>query len=159
MQYYESSVGEWLTIQVIQTTADGINYYYIENLTPKTRYIFHLSILYNTESEVFLWPPDNRFTFRTLGDRPTTPGTPVLQHLRGDVYQVAWDPSKENGGVIELYSLEGRQASGNEPYISQNDKSDYTNSTTGTSSISPTSQEWTIFYNGTGKNIMLYIFY
>ena len=33
---------------------------------------------------------------------------PIIQHLRRDVYQVTWDPSRENGAHIELYSLEGK---------------------------------------------------
>ncbi|XP_075227577.1 receptor protein-tyrosine kinase sevenless [Lycorma delicatula] len=148
MQYYDVSAAEWLSVPVTNSTNDGINYYFVEKLSPKTRYMFRLNILYSSEADIFLWPPDNRFTFRTLGDRPAAPGIPVLHHLRGDVYQVAWEPSKENGGIIELYCLEGRQGNGNEQQP-QFEKQEYNNLTTIATMSTTASQEWSIYYNGT----------
>lgn len=44
------------------------------------------------------------------GDRPTRPGRPVMQHLSSGAYQVAWEPSKDNGAAIDAYILEGKLA-------------------------------------------------
>lgn len=35
---------------------------------------------------------------------------PVLQQLPGGIYQVTWEPSRDNGAPIVLYWLEGKRA-------------------------------------------------
>lgn len=45
--------------------------YYITSLLPRTRYTFYLSLRYNYK-EKFIWPFDERFTFKTLGKQMET---------------------------------------------------------------------------------------
>lgn len=54
----------------------------------------------------YVWPRKKRFVFGTLTNRPSAPGKPTIDHLRGDVHQVTWTPAHNNGALIEEYSLE-----------------------------------------------------
>lgn len=79
------------------------------------------------------------------GDRPSRPGTPVIQHLRRDVYQVTWEKSRDNGAEIDFYILEGRfrtvwrtKREANHT-LQDSNKVDL--------------DEWIIYYNGTGETI------
>ncbi|XP_069689840.1 proto-oncogene tyrosine-protein kinase ROS isoform X2 [Periplaneta americana] len=105
IQFREAGSGNWNSL--LQESEDT-TVYFVEHLLPKTHYIFRLSLIYPHSSIPYIWPPDERFTYESLGDCPSPPGIPVVQHLRRDVYQVIWDPSRENGAHIELYSLEGK---------------------------------------------------
>ncbi|XP_037919299.1 protein sevenless isoform X2 [Hermetia illucens] len=78
----------------------------VQNLEPKTSYKFFFRLYYAKRDIAYFWPTDNRFTFETQGHVPSAPGKPKIHHVSGDVYKVTWDPSKENGAPIELYSLE-----------------------------------------------------
>lgn len=42
-----------------------------------------------------------------LGDRPSIPGKPVVQHLSGSVYQLQWAASAPHGSPVMLYRLYG----------------------------------------------------
>lgn len=81
----------------------------IENLTPKTQYHFVMFLYYEKRADAYVWPIDRRFIYETLGDVPSAPGKPTVKHLSGDAYQVIWEPSRDNGAIIEEYVLEGLQ--------------------------------------------------
>lgn len=80
--------------------------YTIENLEPKTRYRFSILLYFSKRDTPYNWPPDSRFVFETLGDRPSAPGQPKINNIREKVYKVVWEPAKENGAAILEYSLE-----------------------------------------------------
>lgn len=79
----------------------------VENLYPKTRYVFTISLYFPKRAEPYVWPQDDRFAFDTLGDVPSAPGKPIVEQVREEVYKVAWQPAIDNGAPIELYALEG----------------------------------------------------
>uniref|UniRef100_T1HB35 Tyrosine-protein kinase receptor n=1 Tax=Rhodnius prolixus TaxID=13249 RepID=T1HB35_RHOPR len=93
----------------------------------------------NTE-EVYMLDELKPKTVYTFRDRPSRPGIPVIRHLSGDVFQVTWDPSRENGSPIEIYCLEGINLS---PKIDRDKRG-----TNGTN-LSATEDSWTLYYNGT----------
>nr|AVT56263.1 sevenless [Boisea trivittata] len=99
----------WLPVPLF-TYDEEDEIYYLENLKPKSSYTFRLRIVYVDSEEEYIWPSDNRFTFRTLGDKPSRPGRPVVQHLSTGAYQLAWEPSRDNGAPVLSYILEGRQS-------------------------------------------------
>ncbi|XP_059618544.1 protein sevenless isoform X2 [Phlebotomus argentipes] len=82
----------------------------VNDLEPKTTYRFYVLLYYPKMDSPYLWPPDTRSVFETLGDKPTAPGKPLVKHLSGDVYKVFWEPAKDNGALIEEYSLEAFQS-------------------------------------------------
>jgi hypothetical protein len=86
-------------------------------------------------------------TYQCTGDRPSAPGMPHIQHLHSDVFQVSWDPSKNNGAEVELYLLEVKETSTNSNApMAQQQRS---------SREAPNELEdnvgWTLLYNGSGK--------
>ncbi|XP_021913370.1 proto-oncogene tyrosine-protein kinase ROS isoform X3 [Zootermopsis nevadensis] len=102
IQYHEAGSGSWSNL------LKDTEVYFVDHLLPKTHYVFRLSLIYPHSSVPYVWPPDERFSYETLGDCPSPPGVPLIQQLRRDVYQVIWDASRENGARIELYCLEGK---------------------------------------------------
>ncbi|KAH8376102.1 hypothetical protein KR009_005932, partial [Drosophila setifemur] len=48
--------------------------------------------------------------YETLGDAPSQPGKPQLEHIAGEVFRVVWTPARGNGAPILLYNLEALQA-------------------------------------------------
>ncbi|GBP12305.1 Protein sevenless [Eumeta japonica] len=50
--------------------------------------------------------PANYFIFETLGDAPSKPGQPQIEHITGEIFKVFWEPAKDNGSPIIEYSLE-----------------------------------------------------
>ncbi|XP_076250339.1 receptor protein-tyrosine kinase sevenless isoform X2 [Rhynchophorus ferrugineus] len=78
----------------------------VEELKPKNQYKFRLTLLYDKYPEWYIWPSDSRFTFETLGDRPSPPGIPGIQFFGPSIYKVVWEASQNNGAPIELYKLE-----------------------------------------------------
>lgn len=119
----------------------------VENLRPKMQYKFRLCILYKKYPEWYVWPTDTRFTFETLGDKPSPPGTPIIQYAKPNVYKVLWEAAKDNGAPIEMYMLEGLKI---KTYR-------YKRSTNRTAwfytapSIEEEERQWESFYNGTSK--------
>lgn len=99
---FDSELSDHLLPQVRHT---------IENLQPKSIYKFSILIYYPRRESPYIWPPDSRFVFETLADCPTAPGKPNIKHLSGEVYQVVWDPAKDNGASILEYSLEAKNQS------------------------------------------------
>jgi hypothetical protein len=79
---------------------------------------------------------------------------PVIQQLRRDVYQVIWDPSRENGAHVELYCLEGKTKGGKR----EKREANFTLDTEGSTRIEDSnvveadddSDNWVLYYNGTG---------
>ncbi|KAJ8952660.1 hypothetical protein NQ318_020975, partial [Aromia moschata] len=118
----------------------------IENLRPKSQYKFRLILLYENDTELYMWPSDSRFTFETLGDRPTRPGMPIIQYVKPNMYKVWWEASKDNGAPIELYKLEAKVL-----LVYRNKRS--TNRTVPWFNSSPSVEmeepEWETVYNGT----------
>lgn len=86
----------------------------------------------------FMRPAEN-----ASGDRPSRPGTPVVQQLRKDVYQVLWEKSRDNGAIIDYYALEGLIK---KPWMRKRE-ANYSTLTDDSSSIA--SEEWILYYNGT----------
>nr|CAD7570351.1 unnamed protein product [Timema californicum] len=110
IQWCEMGSGQWQNLPLQDATGE-VNYY-MRNLRPKTQYTFRLTMEYAPFQELYVWPLDGRFTYETLGDRPSPPGVPKVQQLGRDTYQVWWEPSQENGAVIDSYSLEGMEEGG-----------------------------------------------
>jgi len=169
MEYAQLGGNLW---QKIQETSKGL--FVANHLSPKTTYQFRLKLSYIENGAIWTWPPDSRFTFETLGkqgpfiklkkiikhstyfiriagDKPSAPGTPQIQHLHSNVYQVSWDHSKNNGAEIEFYLLEGREGtlSANMP-VAQQQRS----SREAPSELDDDSG-WTLLYNGTGMIFLL----
>lgn len=72
----------------------------------------------------------------SVGDRPSTPGTPALQHLKEDTYQIVWEPSNNYGASAQTYWLEGKYAQSEQQFRESDFTDRYSN--------------WTVYYNGTG---------
>jgi hypothetical protein len=89
-----------------------------------------------------------------LGDCPSPPGMPVIQQLRRDVYQVIWDPSRENGAHVELYCLKGKTEGGKREKREANFTLDTDSSTriedNNAVEVDDDSDSWVLYYNGTG---------
>ncbi|CAH0553544.1 unnamed protein product [Brassicogethes aeneus] len=123
----------------------------INNLKPKMQYKFRLQILYNKYPEWYLWPIDSRFTFETLGDRPSPPGIPIIQYAKPNVYKVLWEAAKDNGAPIEIYMLEGMKIK------TYRDKRSTTNTNRSAwfytaPSIEEEERQWESLYNGTNTS-------
>lgn len=86
-----------------------------------------------------------------LGDRPSPPGTPNIQHVKADVYQVLWEASRNNGAPILFYMLEGTKLL----YYRNRRSTNRTAWFSDSPYIEETEITWEPLYNGTGK-IMLY---
>lgn len=87
------------------------------------------------------------------GDCPSPPGMPLIQQLKRDVYQVIWDPSRENGAHVELYWLEGKTEGGKREKREVNFTLDTESSTRvedNTVENDDDSDNWVLYYNGTG---------
>lgn len=93
-------------LSVLSNTGYAKDIYTIENLEPKTRYRFSILLYFSKRDTPYTWPPDSRFVYETLGDRPSAPGQPKINNVREKVYKVVWEPAKENGATILEYSLE-----------------------------------------------------
>ncbi|CAG7725945.1 unnamed protein product [Allacma fusca] len=85
----------------------------VNNLKPSTVYSFKVQAWFAGDPETpYNWPSDDlgQFSFKTLSDKPSTPGQPIAKGFGKSLYEVSWERSKveENGPQIELYSLECR---------------------------------------------------
>ncbi|XP_071055369.1 proto-oncogene tyrosine-protein kinase ROS isoform X1 [Onthophagus taurus] len=118
----------------------------INNLKPKTQYKFRFLLRYpEDDGKDYIWPDDGRFVFETKGDRPTPPGKPEYRSINGgNESKIWWQPSKDNGGPIELYKLEGLKMKNYREKRSTN-RSAWSYSAP---SIEETEFEWKEFYNG-----------
>lgn len=64
IQYHEAGSGMWNN--VLKSTEDS-SFYFVDHLHPKTYYVFRLSLIYPHSSEPYVWPPDERFAYESLG--------------------------------------------------------------------------------------------
>jgi hypothetical protein len=64
IQYREAGSGRWNSI--LKDTEDS-SFYLVDHLLPKTYYVFRLSLIYPYSSVPYIWPPDERFAFESLG--------------------------------------------------------------------------------------------
>lgn len=104
IQYSAIGSTNWATIY---DSVKGNHMKFIaRNLLPKTQYRFVILLSYTRSNISYIWPPDQRFVFETLGDIPSSPGKPLCKKLKDTYYHVMWEPSKDNGAEIEYYSLE-----------------------------------------------------
>lgn len=152
IQYKKTLSNTWRDIT--NNTNDGFINVFVHDLLPKMKYMFRLNLKYRDYPEWFVWPKDTRFVFETKGDRPSPPGVPIIQHVKGDVYQISWEAAKENGAPITMYNLEGLGF--------HNYRSKRNTNRTAWFNTSPYIEEkeyvWISYYNGTGMLIVLYCF-
>lgn len=130
----------------------------LKDLKPKTQYKFRLSLNYPQYEKEYIWPKDLRFTFETLGDKPSPPGSPIIHHING-VYQLKWEPSKDNGAPIEMYMLQAKRLNyyrnkrSTDPEEMIKDRDLRSTNRTAWSHIAPSIEEeefeWETVYNGT----------
>lgn len=157
VQYTDVISNQWRDIVSSNApySPDNILDLSINDLKPKMKYRFRLALKYAKYNKVYVWPPDTRFVFETLGDRPSPPGMPIIGHKKGDIYQVSWEAAKDNGAPIELYNLE---ANGYRSYrTKRNANLNRNNNRTAFFYDAPSIEEeeddeWISFYNGSGKN-------
>lgn len=83
--------------------------------------------------------------FSNIGDRPSPPGVPVIQHVKGDVYQISWEASKDNGAPIVMYNLEGVGFSNYRAKRNTNRTAWFNTSPY----VEEKEYEWISYYNGT----------
>ncbi|XP_055909656.1 protein sevenless isoform X2 [Eupeodes corollae] len=139
----------------------------IESLEPKTKYTFQMKLFYANSVYSYVWPPDNRFVFETLGDRPGAPGQPLIEHIKGEVFKIFWEPARNNGAPILEYSLEALQSSQvkrvrRSHYFPQSDDRQVNNKTLArlgqlpwAEEIQPIQDKWIPYCNGTDTNCII----
>lgn len=64
IQYREAGSGRWKNL--VKETEDA-KIYFVNDLLPKTYYVFRLSLIYPQSSVPYIWPPDERFAYESLG--------------------------------------------------------------------------------------------
>lgn len=84
-------------------------FYQVDNLEPKTKYSFSLLLIYVNSNQTYRWSPSDKIEFETLGDAPSSPGKPIVEHVTETVYKVTWNASKDNGAAILEYVLEAKR--------------------------------------------------
>lgn len=84
-------------------------FFQVDNLEPKTKYNFSLVIIYVNSNRTYRWVPTEKIEFETLGDVPSPPGKPIVEHVQGTVYKVTWNASKDNGAPVTDYILESKR--------------------------------------------------
>lgn len=148
VEYSAITSNHWRVIEDLEFNGNEssvtVNVY---NLLPKSQYKFRIKLLYEKYPELYIWPTDSRFTYETLGDRPSPPGTPIIQYVKPNIYKVWWETAKDNGSPIELYMLEGLKLYNYRDKRSTNRSAWYYTAP----SIDEEEREWQMFYNGTSK--------
>ncbi|XP_016951950.1 protein sevenless [Drosophila biarmipes] len=81
----------------------------VEPLQPRTRYQCRLLLVYAATPGAPLYHGKVE-VYETLGDAPSQPGKPQLEHIAEEVFRVTWTPARGNGAPIALYNLEALQA-------------------------------------------------
>lgn len=84
-------------------------FYHVDNLEPKTKYTFTLSLRYINSNRTYRWSPTPRIEFETKCDAPSSPGKPVVEFVTETVFKVSWNASKDNGAPILKYVLESKR--------------------------------------------------
>ncbi|KAL3277022.1 hypothetical protein HHI36_012384 [Cryptolaemus montrouzieri] len=144
-QYSSLMSNTWRNV-THQEKEDDVIYFYVEDLKPKSLYKFRLCLTYEKYPKEFIWPSDPKFTFETLGDRPSPPGIPIIQYLNPNEYRVWWEVAQENGAPIELYRLEGLLLKHYRTRRSTNNRTAFFYTAP---SIVEEEPQWRTFYNGT----------
>ncbi|KAH8264714.1 hypothetical protein KR044_002241 [Drosophila immigrans] len=81
----------------------------LAGLQPKTRYACHLALNYAASPGAGVYRTATQH-YETLGDAPSAPGQPQIEHIAGEVFRVSWSPALEHGEPIVLYNMEALQA-------------------------------------------------
>lgn len=68
LEYKDVAMEEWQIARHVVVNENQVMYR-IEGLQPRTLYKFRLKLRYPKYKGNFIWPPDGRFTFQTLGKR------------------------------------------------------------------------------------------
>ncbi|KAH8364997.1 hypothetical protein KR200_011076 [Drosophila serrata] len=84
----------------------------LEPLQPRTRYQCRLLLGYAVTQGAPLYA-GSVVDYETLGDAPSQPGKPQLEHIAEEVFRVTWTAARGNGAPIVLYNLEALQARSN----------------------------------------------
>ncbi|XP_046814673.1 proto-oncogene tyrosine-protein kinase ROS isoform X2 [Vespa crabro] len=132
LEYKDVALEEWRVANESEIDSEKV-IYRLRNLQPRTLYKFRLLLRYPNYDQDFIWSPDGRFTYQTLGDVPSAPGTPTVIKLRNSVYQLNWDAAQAHGSQITLYRLEAKMID-----EGQRDEAATSNG-----------ESWTLCYNGT----------
>ncbi|KAI4491041.1 hypothetical protein M0802_010458 [Mischocyttarus mexicanus] len=132
LEYKDVAQEEWRVANESEINNDKV-IYKLRNLQPRTLYKFRMLLRYPNYDQDFIWSPDGRFTYQTLGDVPSAPGTPNLILERKSVYQLSWDTAQAHGSQITLYRLEVQRIDdGQRDEVTKNND-----------------ETWTLCYNGT----------
>ncbi|XP_011494388.1 PREDICTED: proto-oncogene tyrosine-protein kinase ROS [Ceratosolen solmsi marchali] len=106
LEFTANGLDNWETVSQCILENDRL-IFQITNLKPNEYYQFKLILRYRNYTKDFLWPNDGRFTFQTLEDIPSAPGTPSLINLQTSNYQLHWEPATSLGYQVLSYFLEG----------------------------------------------------
>ncbi|XP_044756024.1 proto-oncogene tyrosine-protein kinase ROS isoform X2 [Coccinella septempunctata] len=147
IQYSTPISDHWLNATLLEQKKDVL-YFHVKDLQPKSFYRFRLSLIYEKYKTEFVWPLDSKFTFETLGDRPSPPGIPIIQYMNPNEYKVWWETARENGAPIELYRLEGLLLKHYRTRRSTNRTAFFYTAP----SIIEEEPQWKTFYNGTNTS-------
>ncbi|KAL5011108.1 hypothetical protein ScPMuIL_013413 [Solemya velum] len=95
---------------------------------PNTDYSFRVRVVFRDSLTPYDWPPENRYTFRTLSNVPGRPDAPSVYELKSGGYDVVWSEPDDHGAAILHYILQCKQL-----YM----------------------KNWTLVYNGTDTHWIL----
>ncbi|XP_050510998.1 proto-oncogene tyrosine-protein kinase ROS isoform X1 [Diabrotica virgifera virgifera] len=149
IEYSLLTTSDWQQIDTFNKKSDSVSIE-VFTLKPKTHYKFRLRLMYEGNDEEYIWPKDSRFTFETLGDRPSPPGIPIIQYVKPNIYKVLWEASKDNGAPIEIYKLEGKVLRYYRTKRSANRTVPFFNTSPSIEIEDP--DQWTTYYNGTNTS-------
>ncbi|XP_033150161.1 protein sevenless isoform X2 [Drosophila busckii] len=105
LQLQCSSAHQQLQLDV----ASNFSHMHLTSLQPNTGYSCRLALSYAATPAASLYYSASQ-DYVTLGDAPSAPGRPQLEHIAGEIYRVNWTPAAENGAPILLYNLQALQA-------------------------------------------------
>ncbi|CAG2100682.1 unnamed protein product [Medioppia subpectinata] len=108
IQYCRYGTDRWIG-QEFNSTQPSTKYVFsVTKLTPNTEYAFRLLLTYRSTTVLFKWPETERYVFKTLGDAPEVPETPLIDKIPGvsqTVYKVWWTKINGNGAQNVYYNL------------------------------------------------------
>lgn len=67
LQFYDFNFGAW---QNVTRSIEDLSFtrYFVDDLTPKTLYLFRMHIIYQNSPMPYIWPMDGRYSFETQGN-------------------------------------------------------------------------------------------
>ncbi|XP_030377997.1 protein sevenless [Scaptodrosophila lebanonensis] len=89
--------------------ASNYTHILLQSLQPKTRYECQLALSYANTPNASMYRGE-RLVCDTLGDSPSAPGRPQIEHIAGEIFKVSWTAARDNGAAIVSYNLEALQA-------------------------------------------------